>query len=147
MNLKIFLSILAPLFITAMGAGIFLAYSSEEGLVDDNYFEKASGYFHSKGIEQQLGLEIIPPDALVRGSNDIGVTVTSHGKPFEHAGLTLFTGNVSNRDYDRSVKMTERSPGNYHAGAAIPYRGKWLVRIELSTKNLSTNRKWFFNVN
>ncbi|NTV99122.1 MAG: hypothetical protein HGA70_08160 [Chlorobiaceae bacterium] len=147
MNLKIFLSILAPLFITAMGTGIYLAYSSEEGLVDDNYFEKASSYFHSRGTEQELGLVINPPRVLKRGSNDISVFIKSHGKPFEHADVTLFIGDISTMAYDRSLKMKELSPGNYHAGTAIPFRGKWLVRVEVSTKNLSTNRKWFYDVN
>jgi hypothetical protein len=147
MNIKVFLSILVPLFIVAMGTGIYMAYSLEEGLVDDNYFEKASGYFYSRGIEQQLGLVINPPRAFKQGNNDIKVIVTSHGKPFEHADLTFFIGNISTRAYDRSMKMTECSPGNYHAEAPIPFRGKWLVRVEVSSRNLSTNRKWFFDVN
>lgn len=146
MNIKVFLSILVPLFIVAMGTGIYMAYSREEGLVDENYFEKGRDYFQSKGQEQQLDLSIHPPEQLERGSNDIAITVTSHGKPFEHADLALFIGNISTKAYDRTVKMTERSPGNYHAEAPIPFKGKWLVRVEFAQNNLSTNKKWFFDV-
>lgn len=147
MNLKIFLSILLPLFLTAIGTGIYIAYSSEEGLVDENYFEKGRDYFRAKGQEQQLGLEILPPAPLERGINDIAVTITSHGKPVEHAAITLFVGNVSTKNHDRTTEMQERSPGNYHAEADIPFKGKWLVRVEFAQNNLSTNRKWFFDVN
>jgi nitrogen fixation protein FixH len=147
MNLKIFLSILVPLFLAAMGTGIYLAYSHEEGLVDDNYYEKGKNYFNAKSQEQHLSLAISSQQPLKLGGNDICISVTSHGKPFEHAALSLFIGNVSTKDYDRSMKMQERSPGNYHAEAAIPAGGKWLMRVEIEKNNLSTNRKWFFDVN
>ena len=147
MNLKIFLSILVPMFLVAMGTGIYMAYSREEGLVDDNYYEKGKEYFHARGLERQLGLAIEPQHPLGRGNNDIGVTVTSHGKPLEHAALTLFIGNISTKGYDRNLKMMERSPGNYHAEALIPSGGKWLMRVDFEKNNLSTNRKWFFDVN
>jgi nitrogen fixation protein FixH len=147
MNLKIFLSILVPLFIAAMGTGIYMAYSREEGLVDENYYEKGRDYFRAKSLEQQLGLAITAGNPLRKGTNDIDISVTSHGKPFEHAALTLFIGNVSTKGFDRTLNMQEQSPGNYHAVAAVPSGGKWLMRVDLEKNSLSTNRKWFYDVN
>ncbi len=147
MNLKIFLSILVPMFIVAMATGIYLAYSNEEGLVENNYYEKGKAYFRMKSEERQLDLAVNPPEELKKGVNEIFIHVTSHGKPFSDAHLTLFVGNVSTTSFDRSMDMREHTPGYYHTETTIPSGGKWLMRVDLEKDNLSTNRKWFFDVN
>lgn len=146
MNIKLFLSILFPMFIIAMGTGIYMAYSRNDGLVDDNYYELSKNFFQTKAAERQFDIAIKPPESLKTGINDISISVTSHGKPFEHAALSLFIGNLSTTGYDRSLNMQEISPGNYHARSTIPFKGVWLVRADLEKINIRTSKKWFFNV-
>lgn len=145
--MKIFLALLYPVFIFAMGTGIYMAYKSDEGLVDENYFEKGKNFFHAREMEEQLGIVITEPAPLVRGGNGVNISVTSHGAPLEHAAVTLFIGNVSTTVHDRTFRMREIAPGTYQAPAEIPLKGTWLMRIELQKNNLTTGRKWFFDVN
>ncbi|NTW83173.1 MAG: FixH family protein [Chlorobiaceae bacterium] len=145
--MKIVFSILIPLFLIAMGTGIYMAYSRNEGLVEDNYYERSKDFFQSKAIERQLDIAVNPPEKLKRGANEINIRVTSHGKPLEKAALNLFIGNISTTGYDRSMNMKEVSPGNYHTQSAIPFKGIWLVRVDLEKNNLRTSKKWFFDVN
>ena len=103
--MKLFLYIVYPIFFFAMGCGIYFAYRNAEGLVDNNYYENGNSYFQSKAAEEKLGIAISRPDTLKQGSNDIRVSVTSHGKPLEKATLPLFIGNLSTTGYDSTIIM------------------------------------------
>jgi nitrogen fixation protein FixH len=141
--MKLFLSVLYTVFLFAMGTGIYIAYRDAEGLVESNYYEAAKNYFRTKSSEQSLGLAVGLSDSLKRGENTVTATVTSHGKAFEKASVHLFIGNLSEKDYDSRIVMREKAPGIYQAKAYIPYRGTWLVRLDLENAQLKTSRKWF----
>lgn len=144
--MKLFLYLIYPLFFFAMGCGIYVAYNNAEGLVDKNYYENGKHYFAAKEVEQKLDVAISKPDSLKMGSNEIHISVTSHGKPLEDAALSLFVGNLSSTRYDSTLTMQEEAPGIYHTTAAIPFKGVWFVRIDLVKQQLRTTRKWFFDV-
>lgn len=146
--MKLFLYILYPVFLFAMGTGIYFAYRDAEGLVDNNYYETGKSFFQSKAAEQKLGIAINRPDTLKQGSNEIRIDVTSHGKPLEDATVRLFTGNLSTTGFDSTIIMRELRPGSYQAIADVPFKGVWLVRIDLEQKpqHFKTSRKWFYDI-
>ncbi len=144
--MKIFLYGLYAVFLFAMGTGFYFAFRGFEGLVEENYYEKASGYFRTKAIEDSLGLEIILPDSLRKGNNAVEVAVLVQGKPLRQAQVNFFTGNVSERRYDAQHDMVERSPGVYAAEVPVPFSGTWLMKVEVATETIKTNRKWFAKI-
>jgi len=145
--MKLFLYILYSVFICAMGIGIYVAYRDTEGLVETNYYETGTKFFQSKASEAKLDIAISQPEALKKGNNTIHISVTSQGKPLEHAKLNLFVGNLSKTAYDYTKSMQELSPGHYQANVEIPFKGIWLLRIDLDKQKLTTSRKWFYNIN
>ena len=146
--MKLSLTLLYLLFLFAMGSGIYAAFRNSEGLVENNYYEKGERFFQSRATEEQLGIAISRPDPLRQGNNQVELKVTSHGKPLEGALLQLFVGNLSSTAYDATRKMQEISPGLYRATTTIPFKGVWLVRLELKgEQQLNTSRKLFFTIN
>ncbi|NTW63666.1 MAG: FixH family protein [Chlorobiaceae bacterium] len=145
--MKVFLIFLYILFLFAMASGIIIAYQQAEGLVENNYYEKGSAYFHEKAEESSSKLAISHPDSLRKGKNDVRIKITAHGKPLEHAVVTLFIGNLSKKKFDTSLSMYETTPGIYQAQAMIPFNGVWLVRVDMAKEKLKTSRKWFIEIN
>jgi len=145
--MKLFFYIVYPIFFFAMGCGIYIAYKSADGLVDNNYYENSTHYFQTKALEEKLGIALSRPDSLKLGHNTIRLQATSHGKPLEEGSLSLFIGNLSNTRYDSTIIMRKLSPGIYQATATIPFKGVWLARVDLKQQQQRiTSKKWFFDV-
>lgn len=145
--MKLFFYIVYPIFFFAMACGIYVAYKSTDGLVDNNYYENSRRYFQTKALEEKLGIAVSRPDPLILGHNLIRVSATSHGKPLEESTLSLFIGNLSSTSYDSTMLMQKLSPGIYQVTAAIPFKGVWFARVDLKQRQqLITSKKWFFEV-
>ncbi len=145
--MKLFFYIVYPIFFFAMGCGIYIAYKSADGLVDNNYYENSSRYFQAKATEEKLGIALSLPDTLKPGDNVIRVNATSHGKPLGNAALSLFIGNLSSTLYDSTMIMQKLSPGIYQTTATIPFKGVWFARVDLKQQQqLIASKKWFFDV-
>ncbi|NTW51155.1 MAG: hypothetical protein HGB22_01000 [Chlorobiaceae bacterium] len=146
MKMKFLIGGLYLLFFFAMVSGIAVAIRQSEGLVETNYYEKGNGWFQAKSLERQIELEVTPPQTISQGNNDISIRLTSHGKPLEGAKVKLFIGNVSSSSQDFSSRMSEPAPGVYETRALIPYKGKWMVRMDLAGNQIKTSRSWFYDV-
>jgi hypothetical protein len=146
MKIKIMIGGLYLLFFFAMIFGIAIAFRQNEGLVETNYYEKGNGWFQARATEQRLGFEVIAPASLSLGENDICIRLSLHGKPVEGAEMKLFLGNISTTDRDFSCSMRETAPGVYQAKTLIPFKGKWLVRMDLASSQLKTSRSWFYDI-
>lgn len=144
--MKIFLYGLYAVFLFAMGTGFYFAFRGFEGLVEENYYEKASGYFTTKAIEDSLGLEIMLPDSLKKGGNNVEIVVYAKGEPLREVEVTFFAGSVSQSGYDSEYAMREGPPGVYSAEVSVPFSGTWLMRVDLSTSTIKTGRKWFMEI-
>jgi len=145
--MKLFFYIMYPLFFFAMGCGIYVAFRDAEGLVDNNYYENSQRYFHAKANEERLGIEVSKPDSLKKGYNIIRIKATTHGKPLQNGDLFLFIGNLSTTGYDSTITMRQLSPGIYQATPTIPFKGVWLVKVDLrQQQQFITSKKWFFEV-
>ena len=144
--MKIFLYGLYAAFLFAMGTGFYVAFRDSEGLVEENYYETAKGYFTTRAIEDSLDLEIVLPDSLTKGENAVEVAVYVHGEPLRQADVSFFAGNVSKRSYDLRHDMVERSPGVYRAEIQIPFSGTWFMIVDVANETIKTNRKWFTEI-
>lgn len=144
--MKIFLYCLYAVFLFAMGMGFYVAYRDAEGLVEDNYYEKASGYFSAKKLEDSLALKVVLPNSLKKGDNTVEISVFAQGEPLRQAELTFFTGGMGENRFDAEYAMVEHSPGVYRADVPVPFAGKWLMRVDLSTSTIKTSRKWFAEI-
>jgi hypothetical protein len=144
--MKIFLYALYTLFLFAMAMGFYVAYRGAEGLVEDNYYEKATGYFSTKELEDSLGLKIILPDSLKKGNNAVEVFVFLEDRPLSRAEVTFFAGSVSQKSYDAEYSMIEDLPGIYTADVPLPFSGKWFVRVDVADTTIKTSRRWFTEI-
>lgn len=144
--MKTLIGVMFALFLFAMGCGIFFAFRNAEGLVETNYYERSSSWFQAKAEERQLELAVQKPATLSTGNNEITFVLTEHGNPLRDADVRLFVGNVSTKVHDFACPMRQTAPGVYEAGAVIPSKGKWLVRMDLAAGKLKTSRSWFFDV-
>ena len=144
--MKIFLCGLYSVFLFAMGMGVYVAHRDAEGLVEENYYEKASGYFTTKAVEDSLGLEIVLRDSLKKGENSVEIAVYAKGEPLHGAEVSFFTGNVSEGGFDATYAMREDQPGVYGAEVSVPFPGTWLMRVDLSAPTIETSRRWFTEI-
>jgi hypothetical protein len=143
---KPFIIALYAIFIVAMVIGLTVAFRNAESLVEPDYYRKQHDWFRQKSEERRLGLDVRPPLTLSTGKNRVTFVLTELGKPLSKARVHLFIGNVSKSDLDFDCPMRESSPGVYIAEATVPAKGKWLVRLELDSDHLKTNRSWFYDV-
>jgi hypothetical protein len=144
---KPFIIAIYALFLFAMITGLVVAYRNSEGLVEPDYYRKQSGWFQAKTEERRLGLGIEKPASIRKGENDLTFVLTEHGKPLTRAEVQLFIGNVSTSDLDITTAMRETAPGRYQARVAVPSKGKWLLRLDISSGKLNTSKSWFYDVN
>jgi hypothetical protein len=144
--MKPFIAALYALFIFAMASGIFVAYRNAEGLMESDYYQKGNGWFKAKTEERRLGLEVVKPESISTGSNEVQFTLSEHGKPLRKADVRLFIGNVSTKEHDFACRMQETAPGVYQTRAVVPTKGKWLLRMDLAAAQLNTSRSWFYEV-
>lgn len=145
--MKPFIIAIYALFLVAMITGLVAAFRNSEGLVETDYYRKQDSWFQEKTEERRLGLEVEKPASIREGENELTFVLTEHGKPLTHAGVHLFVGNVSTSEHDLATAMRETSPGTYQARVTVPSKGKWLLRLDISTGNLNTSRSWFYDVN
>lgn len=145
--MKPFIIALYALFLIAMISGLTVAFRNSEGLVETDYYRKQNNWFQAKTEERRLGLEIEKPASIRKGENDLTVLLTEHGKPLTKAGVQLLVGNVSTSKLDVTCAMRETAPGTYQARVTVPSKGKWLLRLDISTGKLNTSRSWFYDVN
>lgn len=120
-----------------------VAFRVNDGFVETNYYEKATGYFSTKEAERAMALSFKLPDGLRAGSNVFSVSLFSGGKPHPGAKLTLYVGNVSNTRFDASYALKEIKPGAYSTRIVIPSAGRWLFRVDVSSGALKTDKSWF----
>jgi hypothetical protein len=144
---KPFIIAIYALFLFAMISGLVVAFRNSEGLVETDYYRKQGNWFREKTEERRLGLEVQKPASIRKGKNELTVLLTEHGKPLTRAEVQLFVGNVSTSDLDVTTAMRETAPGRYQARVAVPSKGKWLLRLDISTGKLNTSKSWFYDVN
>jgi hypothetical protein len=133
-------------FALLMGFTIYRANSVFDGLVDDHYYQRGKEFFKKTREEESLGLRFSKPEELKRGKNYFTVSITAGDAPLSGGTVSLFTGKVSTTRFDSRYLLNEISPGVYGTEINLPSPGKWLIRIELRSSDIKTERIWFINV-
>jgi len=143
---KPFIIAIYALFLFAMISGLVAAFRNADGLVEPDYYLRQSSWFREKTEERRIGLEVRRPASIRTGENELTFVLTEHGNPLTKAAVKLFIGKVQSSGQDVTHAMRETAPGIYKATVDVPARGKWLVRIDLSSNNLTTSKSWFYDV-
>jgi nitrogen fixation protein FixH len=129
-------------FALIMAATFYVAGRGYEGLVEPNYYERSKDFFKTKESEEAIGLAITAPDDLVAGNNRFSASILTAEGALSGASVALYMGDVKTTDSDMRYDLKEVSPGVYASDIAVPYRGTWLLRLEVNHERISTERRW-----
>lgn len=124
----------------------YMAHTTFDGLVEPGYYERSKDYFEQKETEEELGLSVSVPDKLVKGRNRFRAEIGTASGPLARAAVELYVGDVKTTRADMRFGFKEASPGVYVSDIAIPYRGMWLLRLEIHHERINTERRWFVKI-
>jgi len=129
-------------FALLMGATIYIAHRSYDGLVDRRYFEAASTTFAEREAEARAGFAISLPDRYRTGKNRFRTVLSTGSGPLRGARVTLdVLRNEGPRD-DRSFALREETPGAYSADVTLPVPGQWTFSLVVDADRLRARRRW-----
>jgi hypothetical protein len=137
---------LYALFFVLIAITFYMANTIYDGLVEDRYYERSKYYFETKRKEEETGFKITLDENLKVGGNDISIHIRNKDGPLTGARVTLFVGNISSTEYDRTFILKETSPGAYVSRISIPFSGRWLLRADIDHTDIRTGRKWDLRV-
>ncbi len=130
------------IFLILLAATIYVAAVSDEGLVEDAYYDRARTYLAEKEIEASLGLVIRVPDELRAGRSRFAAVVTTSSGPVRGAAAVLHALRLSGPGRDCRSALREESPGTYAGDLALSGDGKWLLRLTVDSGTLRAERRW-----
>jgi len=125
-------------FFAANGVFIYLAMSSNPGLVVDNYYERGQDYekhmLQRRANAPDWQLELTVADRIKRATPAIFELVTRSGghEVLNPDKVTVFAYRPTDAKYDFATPMTALSSGSYRAEVTFPLPGNWdlLVTVE-----------------
>lgn len=129
-------------FLLLLGATIYVAAVSDEGLVEDGYYDRARRYLETKEMEEDLGLAIRVPGRLEAGSNRLAAVVATSSGPLRGAAAVLHAMRLSGAGEDRRTLLREEEPGTYAGDLVLPEAGEWLLRLTVDSGPLRAERRW-----
>lgn len=141
--MKTVLVAIHALFALLLGATVYLAAVSDEGLVDDGYFERATRYLADREMEREMGLTVRLPGRLEAGRNNIAAVVATTSGPLRGAAAVLHAMRLSGPREDATARLREEAPGTYAGDLLLPGAGEWLLRLTVDRGALRAERRWF----
>lgn len=113
------------------GTFVWLAFSTNPGLVDDDFYER--GQHYEKTLASRLAKDPgwtmhadIPDDLTAGLGGSILVTlVDKAGQPVKPERVTFYAYRPSDKSADFSVPMSQIGPGQYLARVSFPLFGVW----------------------
>lgn len=129
-------------FALLLAATVYLAAVSDEGLVEDGYYDRARGYLAEKELEASLGLVIRVPDRLAAGKSRFAAVVSTSSGPLRGAAAAVHAMRLSGPARDSTSVLREEAPGTYAGDLVLPDAGKWLLRLTVDSGPLRTERRW-----
>jgi hypothetical protein len=130
------------LFFVLMVATFYIASMVYDGLVEDRYYEKSKSYFETKKLEEDLGMKMTFDRTATLGTNVFRVDIAKKDGQMSGVNAILFVGNVASEKYDRTYPLREDEPGIYITSFEIPFKGTWLLRLDISHNEITTDRRW-----
>lgn len=138
--------ILYIVFFVAMYFTIKVAFDNYDGLVVDDYYNKAKGYYLRKDLETKAGLswDLLTPE-LKTGKSDISIKLNIKEEYKNKLKFKLFIGSVSSKKHDRYYPLELNGDNILSAQIHVPSKGKWLCRVEMDGDTIKSEKRWFLN--
>ncbi|MGE5190100.1 MAG: FixH family protein [Gemmatimonadota bacterium] len=129
-------------FAVLLAATVYVAAVSDEGLVEDAYYERARDYLAAKEMEEELGLTVRVPARLEEGRNRLAAVVATSSGPLRGAAAVLRAMRLSGPREDAASVLREEAPGTYAGDLVLPAAGEWLLRLTVDRGPLRAERRW-----
>ncbi|HAM32224.1 MAG TPA: hypothetical protein DDX05_05850 [Deltaproteobacteria bacterium] len=129
-------------FALLMGATIYIAHRSNEGLVDRRYYDAASTEFADREAEARAGFTMSLTDRYVAGNNRFRSVLTTSAGPLRGGRATLGVQRTSGPRDDRSFSLREEEPGVYAGDVFLPVPGRWTFSLAVDAERLRVRRRW-----
>ncbi len=132
-------------FVAISGYRIYLAYATDPGLVNADYYEQGQNYENSmnarriKAAEYEMSIEV--PNRIRLGEpatiRFTGVDVS--GVPLHGDSATAFVYRPADKSQDFSVPMEAEGNGRYVAQVTFPLKGAWDLVVSLKQGDEEVN--------
>lgn len=140
--MKTLISALCVLFAVLLGVTFYVAWKSNDGLVEEDYYAKANGYLSLKEKEENLGLAIRLPRTFATGRNRFKTEVFTADGPLQGARASLRAMRISGPDRDMTYPLREEKAGTYTAEIDLPAAGSWMLLLVVDGEKVTTERQW-----
>ena len=129
-------------FALLMGATMYIAHRSYEGLVDRRYHEAGANEFAEREAEAREGFTVTLTDRYRAGNNRFRAVLTTSSGPMRGARATLGIQRTSGPRDDRSFSLREEAPGVYAGDVFLPVPGRWTFSLAVDAEPLRVRRRW-----
>lgn len=129
-----FLAFFSVVFV-ADGIFVYIAMTSQDGLVEKNYYQKGLHYddvIQAKKRQAELGwsFELMAPAKA--GTAPLEVRLTdAKGEPLVGKQVAAALRRPAQKGYDLDVTLEEVQPGTYRAEVQLPLQGLWDLKTEV----------------
>lgn len=134
---KVLLAFLAffGVVFTADGIMIYLGATSQDGLVEENYYQKGITYndvIQAKKRQAELGWDFALNPPTKTGAHPLEVKLTDgEGKPLSGLQVAASLRRPAQAGYDQALTLVEVSPGTYRADVSLPLQGLWDLKAQV----------------
>lgn len=129
-------------FALLMGATIYIAHRSNDGLVDRRYYDAASTEFADREAEARVGFTASLTDRYIAGNNRFRAALSTSSGPLRGARAALDIQRTSGPRDDRSFPLREEAPGVYAGDVFLPFPGRWTFSLAVDADRLRVRRRW-----
>ena len=129
-------------FALLMGATMYVAHRSYEGLVDRRYSETGANEFAEREAEARAGFTAKLPGRYRAGENRFRAVLSTSAGPLRGARITLDTMRIEGSRDDRSFSLREEAPGAYAADVSLPVPGQWIFSLAVDADGFRARRRW-----
>jgi len=134
------------IFISLMVITFIMAGKFHDDLVETGYYEKSKTYFSDKEREEKAGVSISYPETLRNGERELPIEIKAGGKPVLDARGTILISSISTRRTLGSYEITSSGEGKYRSVIGKLQPGRYLVSLEVHSKESTWRRRWVMRV-
>ena len=129
-------------FALLIGATIYIAHRSWDGLVARRYSEEGANEFAEREAEARAGFTATLPDRYRAGENRFRAVLSTSAGPLRGARVILDAMRIEGPRDDRSFSLREEAPGAYAADVFLPLPGQWTFSLSVDADPLHARRRW-----
>lgn len=134
---------IGAVFLSLLGATLFLAVRAFDGLVEDRYSAKAAAFVALREREEALGFSVAVSGDLAAGApRPFRAVLDTAAGPLTGARVSLRAMRLSGPQGDRDFPLPEEAPGRYGGDVSLPAAGRWMLRLDVESPVIATSRTW-----